>query len=471
MATDSVILVTGATGLQSSALIKRLALYSYCASTRITIHATTRNPLSPAAQALLANSSPTCIIKLIKADFDDAATLTIATTNVTHAFLVFVPNLSDPSLEQQHAQNMLSALEHNSSMTLHRLVYSGSVASLHSPETYATSTPPIHPSITAIYAGKYATACTIREFAQRHSLAYTLLAPGTFLTNFFPPTQRVLYPFLAPGSSLRPAGQNLDPDPFSPGDAHSENRSGNMSSPPQPRIITALDPSTPLAWVDPADMASFAADALMLHSLDRRYRLFYNRAELKVAGQRATMAEVTDVLNRVLRSNGLVSTKEGSDRSSSTLKAQLRHSKQAAAATHAPPRPDSHNHHDDTTSDASSTAGTEEAWTVTETETEPTDTDMDLSPRPPPLQPSNPCDHPHQPQPQITLEHIDAATAAHAAATNLLLGTQHFQNINPWIHDVDLPALRAGGVRLAGLDDFFARDENRLRLRRVVFGE
>jgi nucleoside-diphosphate-sugar epimerase len=448
MATDSVILITGATGQQSSALIKRLALYSYCASTRITIHATTRDPSSPTAQALLAHASPTCAIKLLRADFNDPQTLTLATTNVTHAFLVFVPNLSNPALEHQHAESVLSALEHNSPTTLHRLVYSGSVASLRSPKTYATSTPPIHPAVTAIYAGKHAAAYSIRAFAQRHNLAYTLLAPGTFLTNFFAPAQKLLYPFLAPISS-----------PLSTGDDHSANKS--FDSRPQPRIITALDPFVALAWVDPADVASFAAEALMLHKLDRRYRLFYDRAELKVAGQKATMGQVVEVLNRALREEGKGSKKgsRGSGRPSGGK--ELSRQRRQEAETQAQQEAERDMGREEATPETSSTAGTEIG---TATETEPTDVDM--SPSTPPQQPLSGANE----TTQITLEHIDAANAAHSASTNLLLGSQVFQNINPWIHEVDLDVLRGGGIRLAGVEEFFMREENRRRLRGVVFG-
>ena len=264
------ILITAATGTQSSALIRTLSAQSSSTSTPMTIHATTRNPAGGAAQALLAHAHEHLTIQLFPVDFNDPASLVAPATGVTHAFLNVTPVFSDLTLEAQHARHILAALETAARDTLRRLVYT-SAASVAPLSTYRDIDN--FPTMKAYFTQKHGIELAVASFASTSlptPIDHTILHPGTFLTNFLPPLGRWMYP-------------NLQTE-------HT--------------ITTALDEHLRMAWVDPTDIGRFAAAALTGEGSS--WEDGFRGRIVPVAGVNATLGQVVDSINAALAADPAV---------------------------------------------------------------------------------------------------------------------------------------------------------------------
>lgn len=270
MSSHPTILVTAATGIQSSSLIRALNAWSIAHSLQLTIHATARDPSSPSAQSLLTHSSPTCTIKLFQANFEDPSSLVDPSTGATHAFINVSPVLTDPTAELRQGKNIIAALKTHSSSTLQRVVYTSatSVRDPANPDSFAPGSLDPDSFMRTYYHSKYTIEQLTASLASSLSIPYTILRPGTFFTNVVPPHSKFMYPGLADRSN--------------------------------PTITTALEPGFQSVWIDPEDIGRFAARALLLPADDPVFKEKYENRTNELAERRATLAEIVDALNAQL---------------------------------------------------------------------------------------------------------------------------------------------------------------------------
>ncbi|ETN42771.1 uncharacterized protein HMPREF1541_01929 [Cyphellophora europaea CBS 101466] len=340
MSDQPLILITAATGTQSSSLLRTLSAWSSSTSTSITINATTRTPHSPAAQSLLTHAHTNCNIKLFETDFEDPTTLTGPTKSVTHVFLNATPVLNDVTAESRQLHNVLTALRANAATTLRRLVYTtaSSVRDPSDPNSFAPSSLDQHPWMKAYYTSKYGVERAVAQLATDLHCNYTLLRPAGFLTNLFTPW---MYPLLAT----------------------------------ERRIVTALHADYANSWLDPTDIGQFAAEALLtLPDTDPKYQDKYRSQIVPIAQTTRTLGQIVDALNAQLRADSKVP------------------------------------------------AGV-----------------------------------------QVELQHLSDEEAAAQGKTNPYLASQGFQNANKGIYALDLKAIEAYGLEMCTVEDFFARNADRVR--------
>ncbi|KPI34333.1 uncharacterized protein AB675_11225 [Cyphellophora attinorum] len=274
------ILITLATGTQSSSLIRALSRHALTTHTPITIHATTRTPSSQLAQDLQStNTNAFTTIHLFQTDLSDPVTLIAPTTNVTHAFLNVTPVLTDVTLEAKHAKNVLAALAAHASSTLQRIVYT-SASSVRDPAVPGNYNGlDQHPWMKAYYESKFGIEEAVIDLATNtlagKGVDWTVLQPGTFLSNLLPPVSKFMYPGIAKK------------------DGAEEERHV---------VTTALVPDFKSDWVDPECIGSFALNALLLPDGDERYGEYYRGKRVKIAAWPLTMREVVQSLNEYLAS-------------------------------------------------------------------------------------------------------------------------------------------------------------------------
>lgn len=268
-----IILLTAATGTQSSSLIRALSAWSSSTRTAIVIHGTSRDPSASAVQDLIgANTHSKCTVNMFKADYDDPGSLTAPAIGATHAFINVMPVMTDMSAEAKHASSILEALRSAASDTLQRIVYS-SVHSLKDPSIPGNfKNLEGNPWMHAYYTSKFRIEESVVKFAQSLSIPYTLLQPGMFLTNLVPPHSNFLYPDLA--------------------------------APGENTIRTALKPTNVFGWLDPEDIGTYALRALVSSPSDsEEYQTLYQGKKVPIAAHSLTLSQAVDSLNAYLKSN------------------------------------------------------------------------------------------------------------------------------------------------------------------------
>lgn len=271
MSSAPIILVTAATGAQSSGLIRSLSTWSSNTSTPIMINATTRDPSSASSRSLLSHQHTHCTINLFKVDFEDASTLTSPSTNSTHAFINLTPVLTDQTAESRHGNNIISALREHASSTLQRVVYTTaySIRDTSAPDAFAPGTLVPGTWMHTYYNTKYGLEVATTTLASDLSIPYTILRPATFLTNLLQPASNFMYP-----------------------DLKTEHT-----------ITTALTPDFISYWLDPADIGHVARIALVEPATSSLYTTHYRNAIIGLAERKMTLAEAVAGLNAQLASD------------------------------------------------------------------------------------------------------------------------------------------------------------------------
>ncbi|KIW55737.1 hypothetical protein PV05_04466 [Exophiala xenobiotica] len=255
------VLVTGASGTQGGHVIRELITASSIhPDTSLTIHALVRDPNSSASRDLLALDSSK--IKLFKGNFDDIGSLSRAAQYCTTVFLNVTPVFVDPSGELRHARNILSA----SLAAGVKYVILASVAGLD--ESKNSPSLDAYPFFKTYFANKAAIADMVRQppFPTPEGYTYTILEPATFLTNYLPPAQTVMYPTLTA---------------------------------PEPTFHVAYTPTLSMSHLDPADIGRFAARAIYAPA-EEFTRLFANKA-IPIASVNMTISDVAEALTRAAK--------------------------------------------------------------------------------------------------------------------------------------------------------------------------
>ncbi len=200
--------VCTATGTQGGAVARALLTLGWSVTT------TTRDPSSPAAQALTALG----VTVHAATSFLDNAALAPALAGCDLLFLNVLPVFTDPTLEATHAKNILDLAV---AAGIRHVVYSTSLI-LPTPEG---GTP--NPLLAAAAASKREAEAYLASLSPDSIPVWTVLRPGFFMTNFLAPMTSLLYPGAAETGLF----------------------------------TVAFAPDTPLPMVDPADIAAFAAAA------------------------------------------------------------------------------------------------------------------------------------------------------------------------------------------------------------------
>lgn len=171
------VLVTGATGTQGGGVARRLLANGHH------VRAVTRNPASPAAEALRALGA-----EVVGGSFDDAAALTAAGRGMDTAFAMSTPYVSGPDAERREALTLVEALR---AAGVGRIVYTSV-----SDADRATGIPHFDSKVPA------------EDLVKASGGAWTIVAPVFFMENLVGPWW---LPALQSGtwSMPMPAGRKL----------------------------------------------------------------------------------------------------------------------------------------------------------------------------------------------------------------------------------------------------------------------
>ncbi len=235
---ESLILVTGATGKQGGGVARELLAHSH----RVRIM--TRNPDAPAAKVLVKAGA-----EAVKGDMGDIASVEAAMRGVSGVFSMQPIDGSGDESEKRHASALLkSALK----IGVRHFVHT-SVA--------ATSRRTQFPRWgTGYWSEKYWNdKWDIEESVRNSALAsWTVLRPAMVMANFTPPTVRFMFPFLQAGE-----------------------------------IVTALKPETHLDLAAEEDIGAFARAAFESPTK-------FHGKSIDLAGDSLTMGEVAAAFTKVV---------------------------------------------------------------------------------------------------------------------------------------------------------------------------
>lgn len=167
MASRQRVFVVSATGTQSSALARQLRSLGW------EVHATTRNPSSPAAEALSSIG-----VRVSKGDWDSPSALSEAMAGCQFLFLNLFPDLADPPHELEQAKSILQIAK---AAGVKHVVYSSGF-SLEGPDPAGLAG--------AVRASKRNIE---REVSSAGFEKWTILQPGYFMANFLAP-KVAMYP-------------------------------------------------------------------------------------------------------------------------------------------------------------------------------------------------------------------------------------------------------------------------------------
>jgi uncharacterized protein YbjT (DUF2867 family) len=256
------VFITGPTGTQGSGLIRALAADTDTPTGTI-VHALVRDPDSEKAQSLLSLTTSKLQVKLFKGTYDDGASLLAAAKGATGAFILVNPsfNPTDSDAEFRHATNILSTLKSTSTMS--RVIYT-SVLGCADPTVPGNFKNLDRNSFRyKYYASKNGIEESVAKFAAEKGWKYTILRPGAFLSNFFPPLANMLYPDL---STKR-------------------------------KIVTPLTKEFTQAYLDPDDIGRFAARVFLAG--DEEVEEVWDGRKVGIASRKLTFDEVVGVMNDV----------------------------------------------------------------------------------------------------------------------------------------------------------------------------
>lgn len=173
--------VCGATGTQGSAVARQLRAIGW------DVHATTRNPASPAAQALAAIG-----VKVYGGDFNDAGTLREPMAGCNVLFMNLMPDLANIPGEVGMATNLLRAA---ASAGVAHVIYSSGI---HLPWYFARLG--ADHLATRVFESKTRIEEAVRTWPGfKH---WTILRPGYFMANFVKPKVDFQFPGAAESGSF-----------------------------------------------------------------------------------------------------------------------------------------------------------------------------------------------------------------------------------------------------------------------------
>lgn len=235
---DSLILVTGATGAQGGAAARELL-----AAGR-TVRILVRNPEAPAAQSLVRAGATA-----IKGDLGDAASLAPAMAGVSGVFSVQIPDSDRSDSERRHGFNLVDAAR--KAGVRHFVHTSVCEAGAH------TSFPRWEDRYW--YQKYWTDKWDIEEAVRKAGFPlWTVLKPAFMMDNFAQPKANRMFPHLRQG-----------------------------------KILTALNPDTRMQLIAASDVGRFACAAF-----ERPQDFDHKNIDLAV--EALTMAEVAATLGRVL---------------------------------------------------------------------------------------------------------------------------------------------------------------------------
>lgn len=234
----TLILVTGATGAQGGATARELLAHGYRVRTM------TRNPDSPAAQALIKAGA-----EVVRADMGDAVSVEAAMHGVTGVFSVQIPDMSGSDNERLHGFTLVKAA-----------LKAGVHQFVHTSVTGTDGHTRFPRWGTGYWNEKYWTDKWDIEEAVRNAgfECWTVLRPAFMMENFAQPKATFMFPHLKQGE-----------------------------------IATALHANTHMQLIAADDVGAFARGAF-------ENLVKFNRKNIDLAAEAPTMGEVAATLNNVL---------------------------------------------------------------------------------------------------------------------------------------------------------------------------
>lgn len=232
------ILVTGATGAQGGATARELLAAGY------QVRVLTRNPDTPAAQALISLGAEAAV-----GDLEDAASISAAMRDVYGVFSVQVPDVAGTDAERRHGRTLIDAAL--AARVIHFVHTSVCEAGNHIQFPHWE---------TGYWSQKYWTdKWDVEEAVRNAGFQYwTVLKPAFMMDNFAQPKARYMFPHLQQG-----------------------------------KILTALLPTTRMQMIAADDVGVVARAAFSAPT-------FFDRKNLDLATEAVTMEEVAADLSRVL---------------------------------------------------------------------------------------------------------------------------------------------------------------------------
>lgn len=254
-----VVLVTGATGIQGGGVIRELLSLAKSTSppTPLAIHAYVRDPTSAASQSLVALDPKA--VTLFQGDFDDLEALTKAAQGATATFINVTPVFTDLEAESRFGHNILKA---SLAAGVKHVIYSAVNRA-----DNRDSLKNIQPGgwIDTYYKSKGGIVSSVKvpPFPTPSDYAYTVILPATFLSNYLPPHQLLMYPTLSAET---------------------------------PSITTALDPAQVSSHLDPDDIGRFTAHAILAPPSEFAEK--WANKTIPLASADLTLQEAVDALAR-----------------------------------------------------------------------------------------------------------------------------------------------------------------------------
>lgn len=233
------VFICGITGTQGSALA-RLLLAS---SPPISVIGLSRDPSSPSSTTLRSLG-----VQILPGSYTDASALTTALSGCTALFLNLLPSWTDATAERRDGLAVLAAATSPGSSIKH-IVYSTAL-SVDAPHTLPNYDPESY--IATMLGEKH----RLEEELRKTGVAYTILRPGNFMSNYI-------------GAPARTRQRDLVVDGVS---------------------RTAFKPTTLIPMVDVATIAAFARAALL--DVDK-----YTGQEIGVADELLTLDETLTKLS------------------------------------------------------------------------------------------------------------------------------------------------------------------------------
>jgi uncharacterized protein YbjT (DUF2867 family) len=254
-----VVLVTGATGTQGGGVVRELLSLAKSTSppTPLTIRAFVRDPTSAASQALVALDPKA--VTLFQGNFDNPEALAKAAEGATATFINVTPVFTDLEAESRHGHNILKA---SLAAGVKHAIYSA-VNRADNREALKNLQP--GGWIDTYYKSKGGIISSLKAppFPTPSDYAYTLILPATFLSNYLPPHQLLMYPTL-----------------------NTEN----------PTITTAIDPTQVSSHLDPDDIGRFTAHAILAPPSEFAEK--WANKTIPLASIDLTLQEAVDALTR-----------------------------------------------------------------------------------------------------------------------------------------------------------------------------
>ncbi|KAL4886858.1 hypothetical protein BJY04DRAFT_212829 [Aspergillus karnatakaensis] len=232
----STIFICGATGTQGGSIIANLP------GTNLKAHAITRDLTTPASQASLAAG-----VTLFQGNFDDEPSLRTAMAGCTSLFLNLMPSFTDLTLELTQAKRIIAVAK---DLGINHIIYSSGLV------RRAEQSPYWDPAsfVASVVKNKMAIEEEVRSAGFKH---YTILRPGSFMSNYLAPFVHRSYAGLAEKGEY----------------------------------TTALLPESVIPLVDPTDIGKFAVAAFLDPAR-------FGGKEVEIASELMVSEDVMEVLSK-----------------------------------------------------------------------------------------------------------------------------------------------------------------------------